>query len=55
MAPYPMLNADTERKKVQLAAIIMEIEEKKQACRVELDFDQNGHLVSGHKYLPILK
>ena len=50
-----MLNADVERKKVQLAAIIMEIEEKQQACRLELNFDQRGHLVSGNKYLPILK
>ena len=49
-----MLNADAERKKVQLAAIIMEIEDKKEACRLELSFDHNGQLVSGSKFLPVI-
>ncbi len=48
------LDADAERKKVQLAATIIEIEEKEETCRVELNF-KKGKLVDGSKFLGFLK
>ena len=48
------MNVDAERKKVQLAAAIIEVEEKGETCRIELNF-QAGKLVSGNKFLGFLK
>ncbi len=42
MSPDP----EVERKKVQLAAKIIEIEEKSETCKVELNF-KSGKLVDG--------
>ena len=49
-----MLNADSERKRVQLAAQLNEIEKNKETCRVELHF-KNGALVDGNKFVGFLK
>ena len=55
MVPHTMtLNVDSERKKVQLAEAIIEVEENKETCRIELNY-QNGELKYGSKYSPIFK
>ena len=48
------LDADAERKKVQLAAVIIKIEEDEETCRIELNF-KKGKLVDGNKFLGFLK